>query len=176
MTTRYLLPCECGQPIAIERAQAGLAVTCACGRTQTAPTYRELLRLSRQEDQAASVRPSGEWSPRQGLVFLGLLIAVPAGFFAVVWHLQPPPEYPAYTIATAANAQFIEQLPVDKLFELWQVYEQGFDSSDDPRVAEYSAWARNVRSWTWVLTAVAAFGVALAVCGWLMPRAPSGDR
>ena len=51
MQTRYLLPCSCGQKIAIEPRQAGQSIRCPCGNSVEAPTMLKMTALEPAEPE-----------------------------------------------------------------------------------------------------------------------------
>ena len=92
MASDYLLPCTCGRTHRVSSRQAGDTVACACGASLEVPTMRELSRL----EPAATGTPVRQkvWGLRQGLMFLGSVIAgggLAAGsYFSLV--AMPAPE------------------------------------------------------------------------------------
>ncbi len=68
MAIKYLLPCSCGENVAVESRQAGQQVVCSCGQTLEVPTMQGIRKLEKSADT------SGQPSKRSSLV--GLAIAV----------------------------------------------------------------------------------------------------
>src|SRR5487761_135342 len=93
MQTRYLLPCRCGKKIEVDAHQSGLVVRCACGAQQPVPTLRGLAVLERTEAASLPSAPAASgWGPRQGLVFLGLVVIALSllSWFALRLNLPDP--------------------------------------------------------------------------------------
>lgn len=87
----YLLPCSCGKTSPVEVSQAGDSVRCECGQTLQVPALRSLRELEPAGQQTAVAH---DWGFRQGVLTLGVLIAVSfalaAGYYA--WRKPLPPE------------------------------------------------------------------------------------
>lgn len=84
MTAQYLLPCECGAKTPVSTAQAGTEVPCECGRTLPVPTLLALKKLDPAEVSPVAVR-SSFWTPLQGGMFAGGIVAVILAVGAVIW-------------------------------------------------------------------------------------------
>lgn len=143
----------------VETRQAGLEVTCACGARLSVPSIRGLKELAQVE--TAPPRSRTAWGPRQGLLLLGALIAVPCLVLATIGHLTPLPEHPEYSVDLAANREQVEQMPVERLFEMWEEFNARFDTAEDPRLEIYRNIATRIRTWTWTYTAGAVLGLGL---------------
>ncbi len=74
MSTKYLLPCSCGEKTAVETSQAGQDIPCRCGKTLRVPTMQGIRRLEPQVDPVGESRGKPAGSPALGLALLGLLI------------------------------------------------------------------------------------------------------
>ncbi len=125
MNRYYLLPCACGKKIEVEGSQAGLSVRCSCGAELSVPTMRGLASLERTEPRALpSERPSAPWGPRQGLIFLGLLIVLGASLGGLyIWWFQIP-RLPTINDAWLANDRTeIENMTLEELWEQWQQFQ-----------------------------------------------------
>jgi hypothetical protein len=121
---KYLLPCSCGQSVAIEVSQAGDRVRCACGNTLDVPA----MRLIRQLPPAAADAPQKQrlrdrsWSLVQRLIFAaGLLLAVgglgTAAFYQF-WRTRLITDETPWDNLEQAH-QDIDQMGVEKAWELW---------------------------------------------------------
>jgi hypothetical protein len=84
------IPCECGREVTAEPAQAGLQLTCTCGRPVQVPAW------SRSWGGTDAPRPQ---PPRSGLTFLGwaflLLVVVAVAMTSLatdVFGLEPGPD------------------------------------------------------------------------------------
>ncbi|GEM_PF-5945757 len=75
---KHLLPCQCGEQMAIDVGQAGQLLNCPCGLTVEAPGMRDIRALPTAENDVTE-RPETKqaWSQVQGLLFsAGLIILV----------------------------------------------------------------------------------------------------
>jgi hypothetical protein len=122
---KHLLPCSCGQSIAIDTSQAGQRVTCgACGKSQDAPTFRGIKALPLAEEKASGLeagrRPEAPWSPLQGFLFaaglLLLLVGVSGAGYCihVVREINVP--QPTAEDFELFDAQ-VDKLKIDELYE-----------------------------------------------------------
>lgn len=85
MTVKYLLPCSCGEKIAIESTQAGQTVRCSCGKTLEAPTMQGIRQLEQSAeivDESAAASSIG--GAAVGVALLGLIILL-AGGSVTLW-------------------------------------------------------------------------------------------
>lgn len=124
MSEKYLLPCVCGQMIPVEQRQAGTTVTCTCGKILEVPTIRGFAKLSQVGETKEDLPPI--WGLRQGLVFLGLVIALPAFAFAIFLYSQLP------TLNENNIEHFVKQLSPVESWALWRVYSEGMPKAPTP--------------------------------------------
>lgn len=78
--TKYLLPCSCGEKIAIESTQAGQTIRCSCGKNLEVPTMqgvRQLEQYAEIADQSAT--PSSIGGAAIGVALLGLILLLAGG-------------------------------------------------------------------------------------------------
>jgi hypothetical protein len=134
MKTEYLLPCQCGQKLTVDRSQAGLAVRCEhCGAEVAIPTLRGLDKLERAAPEETDT--SGEWSTRQGLLFLGATITTLAlAASAFIWLARPifPQEYHDALIEAAGSTVDLDQMPLSQTFAVWKELQQPPDVANIP--------------------------------------------
>ena len=88
MASRYTLSCSCGQQISVSSAQAGDCVTCSCGKQLDVPTLRALQELPPAETDGDDVQPL--WGIRQGLIALGIIVAILCAVPGVYWWWMAP--------------------------------------------------------------------------------------
>ena len=90
MKAVYLLPCSCGKKVRIDAGQAGARVSCDCGKTLAAPTFRGLKELEQEMPTpafAASVAETSDWNAMRGMMFsFGLLVSLIAAVL-ICYHL-----------------------------------------------------------------------------------------
>jgi hypothetical protein len=117
MSAQYLLPCSCGQTLRIEAAQAGEQIECACGKSVSVPTLREIRKLEPAPVEAGSRRAAGGWNAWNGLVFSGgafLCLAALAGMvYAGVMILRI--EGSGVTEDASAQINEFEAMQIDEL-------------------------------------------------------------
>ncbi len=94
MSTKYLLPCSCGEKTAVETSQAGQDIPCRCGKTLRVPTMQGIRRLEPHFDPVdeSKARPAG--GPALALALLGLLLlAVGAAWMYHTHNTRRPAFY-----------------------------------------------------------------------------------
>lgn len=162
MSERFLLPCECGKSVEVERRQAGTSVSCSCGKSLEVPTIRGFARLVPVADQETSTPPP-IWGPRQGLIFLGLVIAIPAMVFAGYLYFNLPKLAEHYQYLE----QEIEHLPPQHTWAIWRMYENGMPKGPTPTsLAVRFGFARLTRNIN-IAVGIAVLGVLITAAGLL---------
>lgn len=171
MKTSYLLPCSCGKDVPVAANQSGLPVRCECGREMTVPALRGLagLRQIETDESADAVDASASWGPRQGVVFLGLVILV-ASLLAslVLWYGRPqPPIPPGFD---EWNQTDVDERTPEELLDLWEALREG---PADPEWAQHTATylfaERQFRNWLTLVLGVAGLGLLVVIGGLVMP-------
>jgi hypothetical protein len=117
---KYLLPCPCGQRLAIEPRQAGEIISCACGQSLEAPT---LLRLKKLEALIETeVSPPSVWDLGHGLMFFGIVILICCGglAFGLLFLIGPPPS-PLRGSPEDIYAM-VENMPPREVWRTWIVF------------------------------------------------------
>jgi hypothetical protein len=117
MSEKFQLPCECGQNVIVERRQAGTSVACVCGKSLEVPTIRGFSSLARIEQAEEELPPI--WGLWQGLVFLGLMIALPAFAFSAFTYRQIP------TLNETVVYEDTMRFSPAETWMLWRMYEPG---------------------------------------------------
>lgn len=163
MSERFLLPCECGQSVVVERRQAGTSVSCRCGKSLDVPTIRGFAKLTPAAEQEQQPLPP-IWGLRQGLIFLGLVTAIPAFVFAGFLYFSLPKLTQHYDLLE----QEIEQLPPQHTWAIWKMYEQGMPKGPTPTsVAVRFGFARLSRNIV-IAMIVGGLGLLIAAAGLLV--------
>ena len=177
MATKFLLPCECGQTIAIEVGQAGQKIPCACGKTVEAPSMRAIRSLELQPEQPDAPKPKRSWSPAAGMVFVTgsilILIALTTIGFAYfsrsLLHRNLPVRSPENVAQWLGE---IDQTPADGLIDVWnETVEKGFSEADESPWQLYRAEAGKYKLTIWIGLALAALGLAMSTGATLL-RSP----
>lgn len=170
MSVKFLLPCTCGEKLRVGRAQAGLTVSCTCGRELDVPTQRGLEELEPAEPVAERTSQSS-WGPAQALLALGLLIAVVSGSWATFRYVVPPQENP-FVINPKANREIIDRLSLTQTFKFWELARDDINAEFDPfadsaeqMATSYKFSYRDYWRWTWFFFGLAAAGLILAASG-----------
>ncbi|MCE5269137.1 MAG: hypothetical protein LLG00_14775 [Planctomycetaceae bacterium] len=135
MSSKYWLPCVCGEQIAIEPRQAGETVGCRCGHILQAPTMREIRALEpAPEDALPQPQATLSWGWRHGLRLLGGATAVVAICWALWLYLNPP-----ISRFDAFNPEMIRSdaatMPPAVTWDSWQKAKEGLDRRVDNQYA-----------------------------------------
>jgi hypothetical protein len=166
MSERFLIPCECGKSVVVERRQAGTSVPCECGKSLEVPTIRGFAKLAPAPGQQEPPPPI--WGLRQGLVFLGLVIAVPALVFAGYIYLNLPKLTEHYQLLE----QEIEKLPPQHTWAIWRLYEEGLPKTPTPSsLAVQLGYGRLTRSMN-IALGIGCLGLLIAAAGFLVTSKP----
>jgi len=177
---RYLLPCSCGQSIAIEPIQAGQEVRCSCGQSQLVPTLREIRQLPEAEPEVAQVRLVKEpWSSTRTIVFAIGLVVIALGMVAVTIcqlkitaisaRLPSKAEMKAYE--EGMNAEIVERLTPLETYEQFLKWKEDGLGEQMERLfeAEHDRRDRLVLIRT-VFLVVMGIGLLIAAISALWPR------
>jgi hypothetical protein len=122
---KYLLPCSCGKSVAVEPAQAGQSVRCACGRMLEVPAMRLVRQLTpAARDAAGARRAAPSWPRAQRMLFaagLALLVggAATAGYYQWVRMQLQTEEVPWDDVQGACAT--IERMNISDAWEVWTV-------------------------------------------------------
>jgi hypothetical protein len=162
MINEYLLPCSCGRANPVGIRQAGETIQCACGTTLDVPTMRELRRL--EPSQGKTNQPQTVWGPRQGLVFLGLLLAVMSLAACGYVYFVRMPTAPDLT---TPQAQLDAIKPVDA-WRYWGAVRGGIPAQPMADVAELLYRTQKARTEIRIALGFAVAGLALAASGLLV--------
>jgi hypothetical protein len=171
MSEKYLLPCSCGQKVSVERRQAGSSVICSCGKELEIPTIRNFAHLEKVESETESLPPL--WGLRQGLVFLGLVIALPALAYAGYVYSQ------LNTLETDF-LQIVGQSTMDftpaQSVMLWNMYKDGMPKAPTPYSARIVEAIQSLKRTIGIAGVIAIVGLLIAASGFLVKSAPAGKR
>ncbi len=179
MKTKYLLPCDCDNPVAVDASQAGLTVQCNCGAKLKVPTMRGLAQCERVEQQVAQATKS--WGVGQGAILLGAIVLL-AGLLAGSYSRYVSNGYAAieYTVRIDhdAHREDVEAMTPSQVWIEWLSLPRSLESIElevDPvgnrrREAIIRQHATQFRRLSWVGFAVAAAGAAIAITGGFMAK------
>ena len=162
MQTKYLLPCSCGEKIAVEPRQAGQTIECRCGKTLEVPTLRTMTALEPAVPEPVPAVKTTAWEIRQGMALIGAAIALTAVILAVVLvcnRPKPPPGDP--------SAEFIRrQTQALTPLQVWRVWHSLRQVGPDPRrPRENPAMVEErFRYRLWLATVLVIAGLGCALC------------
>ena len=166
MSDKFLLPCSCGQAVVVEARQAGATVNCGCGKSLEVPTIRELARLQRVEGVEEVLPPL--WTLRQGMIFLGLAIALPAFAFTIYLYTQLP------TLQESSIDEHVKQLSPIESWALWRVYSEGMPKAASPQTKAVIAGIHSLQRWINVGLIVGVAGLLLSAGALFFGKQKSG--
>ena len=152
MATKYRLPCHEDAFVAVDASQAGLSVTCPCGKEVQVPTWRELSRLDRVEAETddASDRHGAEapstWSPQKGLIFLGALILIASAASATYWWVTMPRKEPIFVNYDGIR-EHTEALTLTESMKEWDELRKGMPEGVLPPVRMYWHICLTMKRW-----------------------------
>lgn len=175
MSTQYLLPCpKCppGTFVVVDAQQAGLTVQCTCGAELQAPTLRGLRQLARAEERAAA--PSSDWTWREAIFFLGVVMSVLTLPMYGYLYLKTPPHpstlYAPPPTRTPDGAHIendeIARMNVEQLWSKWDSLKEGPDTGGE--IIYILGWERQMAkhaTFYYVVNGVLGAGLALSVIG-----------
>jgi hypothetical protein len=142
VSVKYLLPCRCGQQIAVEPRQAGETAVCSCGQSLPIPTMLEMsaLELAPPEVSLPSQRAWG-WCQRIMLLGGTLLIVAIVGGALLRWNR---PVAPTDVIVPEEFRQSASHLTPVQTWHYWGLMKQGMDRRTDQIFAaaltRYHVW------------------------------------
>jgi hypothetical protein len=170
MSSRYKLPCDCGESTVVDVRQAGETVRCTCGRALGVPTLRQLRQLEGADDRAARI-PTRTWTLQQGLLFAsGLLVAAIAAGSSAYLLLrisrldtnQPD----------VSSVRFEREIDSFTPPETWLIWKELRQMRLDTRPTPLFVLARRETDWLkrllWVALGLGAGGLALAASAFLI--------
>jgi hypothetical protein len=162
---RYLLPCTCGQQIEVEAKQAGLQVSCRCGKSLEVPTLRGMKQLTPvSPSQAEASAPASTWGPRQGITFLGVVVLL-CGLLgvAVLFATRPVFNTPDLAEFEKESRESALKLSLEESFKAWEAVEkQGLNKSLNPYVRNYQERSAAYSRWLIASGILAGLGGVMA--------------
>lgn len=157
MTEHYLLPCSCGQKLAVAPRQAGESVTCPCGNALEVPPLNQLKTLEpvapeAELSAAGGPAPRGStWGGRQAGLFLGIVLLCVGIPWAVWLEVSKPRLVP------------VEYMSPLQTWGMWQELRTGADRYPS-RQAQFFADALNQnRYWFYVAIGLSVGGLLVCI-------------
>ncbi len=185
MKTKYLLPCDCDDPVAVDASQAGLTVECNCGAKLKVPTMRGLAQCERVEQQVAHTPRA--WGVDQGVVVLGVVLLL-VGLAGGLYARNSARAYEDFEfnvrIDHDAHREDIETMTPSQVWNAWVTMPRSLESielQDDPlgirgRESIRDRRALQYRRFSWIGFSVAAAGAAIALTGCVVALSRSRSR
>ena len=169
-STKYLLPCECGEMIPVEPPQAGETVVCRCGKTLQVPGMLEMTKLVAVV-AADSKRPaSSAWGVRHGLVLagIGLTGAAVTMLTVLLFRMPDAPEPPATPEEIRAEVEGLP--PLMAWHEFHRLKAAGLDPAPHTETREYTEKMTRHSMWLAAAGIGILAGIALIVIPLAVPR------
>ncbi len=153
MRAKYLLPCSCGEKIAVEAAQAGQTVRCACGAELDVPTMSSITSLEQVEPEAEAgpSRPESAWGRREAWILLGTVVLL-VGVTLLVWLQWSQPRL----IDTRTMS------PIES-WGLWNELRFGANRDPSPGAKWFAKMLSSNRNWTVVAFSLIVLGTLVTV-------------
>jgi len=167
---RYLLPCPCGNNIAVEPRQAGESLRCSCGKVITAPPMLQIKALEPAPELEQPKPAASSWGVRQGVVLSGVLVVLIAVGLAVVLYLHRP-VHPELGHNGAAVREHVSGLSPVHSWQTWQMLRQrGLIVASPQELEAYRAALLQWRVSAMLVGLLGVGGLALVVIGASLPR------
>jgi hypothetical protein len=170
LSTKYLLPCQCGQRLAVEPRQAGETVVCACGRTLEVPTFLQLKQLEKVVAKAESRRIV--WSHGQRLIFVGTALILGWAIWAdYLLYWKGPPVNNLSGRSPEFIREAVQQMtPVQTWHQWFALRAQGIDPRLDWQRRDYLGKIAEYKI-LWIVSApLILLGAAFVVSGIVVIR------
>jgi hypothetical protein len=172
--SKYLLPCKCGNEVAVEIGQAGGQVHCpTCGQAVDVPPLRQLRHRPRADDQIDSARSA--WGARQGVATAGLIFAFML-LVVALWNRLSEPSVPEFDPETRRQAvdEALKDLTPAQGWRMWvELYrpmaERGFALIENPHKPAIEQYIARRRFFQKTMLAAGVFCAAVAIAAILWP-------
>ena len=153
MRAKYLLPCSCGEKVAIEVAQAGQAVRCACGAELDVPTMSGVTALEQLDPQAEAGQSGSQsgWGRREAWILLGIVVLL-VGVTLLVWLEWSKPRL--------IDIQAMSPL---QTWGLWHELMMGANRDPSPGAKWFAKAICSNRNWTVVALGLIVLGTLVTV-------------
>lgn len=185
MKTKYLLPCDCDDPVAVDASQAGLTVECNCGNKLQVPTMRGLAQCQRVEEQRATATTT--WGVDQGVMVLGVVVFL-VGLLGGLYAMSVARSYDSVEFTVSidhdAHRKDIDAMTPSEVWIEWirmpRSLERTARREDLPglqrREAARAKLVTHYRRFSWIGFSVATAGAAIAITGFVVAFGRSRSR
>jgi hypothetical protein len=165
MSTKYLLPCDCGARLEVDATESGLTKACKCGVLLEVPTLRGLNKL--EKVTVADAAPSRHWGARQRGIAVGAIVAVlgiALGLYAA-FALRVTPRDFHHAERMPIEEPMPDEVPPAQLMQFWNfiVEPEGLRSAPPEIVARFHRTQR-IRFW-WMSLGFGIGLIGLAIMG-----------
>jgi hypothetical protein len=146
-------------------------VTCQCGKTISAPTWREIAALEQREESAAHAPLRSGWGGSQRLTLIGsVLLVIGVALAAIVYGKWPHDPRAPRTPEAIQNA--IDSMgPMDTVILFRQMMALGLTADPKDRIQQaYQAELDRDRAWMVFCIVLTAIGAALLATGVTLAR------
>ena len=161
MSSKYLLPCRCGQQIAIEPRQAGETVVCRCGASLSAPRMLEIMALEPVPAESGPPPSGVGWGWRQRTKLLGVIL-LSATIVAGVMLLLSRPVSIFQVLSPEEVQRNAHKLTPSQTWDQWQWAKRGLDRRTD---TVHARKMKSYRIWLAATGVLALTGVGLIAVG-----------
>jgi len=174
VTTKYLLPCSCGQKIPVHKRQAGQSVQCQCGASLRVPTLLGMAELEQADADEPAAGASAGWGARHRMALLGAVILLGASVALVTLLVTHPPSTDPNLDHALIRQRSQNVTPLHSL-HAWRLFRiDGLDPSPDPEHLAFVDRLWKHRLWMAIASAVALVGLGLlAAAFWPRKTSPT---
>jgi hypothetical protein len=171
----YLLPCRCGQSVAVSTSMAGESVRCACGAELQVPTLRGLRQLAQADkggiDQAPRTRG---WTDRNRATFVLVVAALLSCLVAADLALRMPPEPTVQVVRTGPLIG--ESTPPAHVYAVFDELQKGIRPRTNVITGEAKEAMEQRRAMTWGIRFALGVGACTLVAAVVSVLVPGRRR
>jgi hypothetical protein len=171
MSTKYLLPCDCGAKLEVDATESGLTKACACGALLQVPTLRGLRQL--EVVAADQAPPPSTWGTLQRGITVGTVIAVLGLGFAIYAGVAMGMTAREFHQLKKMNIEppLPDNAPPASVLQYWmQVERHGLYAGAPEIVGEYHR-LRGLKYW-WMAAGMVVALIGLSIIGFTLAFAP----
>jgi hypothetical protein len=161
VTAKYLLPCDCGRQIVVEKRQAGQTMLCSCGASLSAPTLLDMTGLEPAAPEPVIEPAPSTWGSQQRLRMLGILLVL-AALAGGVWLFFERPRSRFDVIDPERIRETCQSFTPSHTWDVWERMKKGLDRRTD---LQYAAAVERFHVWQAAVAAIALAGAAMIAIG-----------
>jgi hypothetical protein len=169
MTEHYLLPCSCGQKLAVSLRQAGGSVTCPCGNVLEVPplnrlkTFEPVAPKAELKTGPGAARTYTAWSGRQAGLFLGVVLLCVGIPWAAWLDGRLDVLLPAPLQCNKPRLLPVEKMTPLQTWGMWQELRTGADRYPSPQAQAYTDALSQNRNWFFLALGMSVAGVLVCI-------------